>query len=64
MNFSIKFNFKTFEQFTISDPVNKLSSFTLNLIYEEKKNKKIYMYIYIIQKSPQLPKYSGSSNAD
>ena len=63
MNSGFKFNFKTSEQFTVTDPVNKLNSPTLNLIYEVKKNKKNKRK-KIIQKSPQLPRYYGLSDAD
>ena len=47
-----------------SDPVNKLRRPTVNLIYEEKKKNKRREKKNIIQKSPQLLRYSGSSDVD
>ena len=55
---TLNFNFKTSEKITVSDPVNESKS-NAKLIYEENKNKKNKN---IIQKSPQLPRYSCSSS--
>ena len=55
-------NFKTFEQFTVSNLIKLIKNPMISLIYEERNNKNKEKNI--MQKSPPLSKFSGLSDAD